>query len=256
MLYIHQLNHLTPKIAELESVYLVRDLKQQIKLPLTPEKMNDSFVDLQISETDQQTIAEALLKVEPMINKLQELVSRQDPDHEAINIQRTLQLLRELQEPLANDLEYVHELGAWALEFPAQITPILNNLSKLRTKEEKIHYNEKLQDVFGRILRNTEFYFNSNGIIGEGQFAQFNSLGESMSQGYLFHYTLEEELQKVEYFQIQGRLDPAKLAEMEEIANDLAIIRRGVERAYQINLRLAQSAALLYAFVKWMMNPR
>ena len=45
MLYIHQLTHLSAKMADLESVYLVRELREKVKLPLKEEVMEEAFCE-------------------------------------------------------------------------------------------------------------------------------------------------------------------------------------------------------------------
>ena len=65
MLYIHQLNQLTVKSAELESVYLIRELKQKTPYPLREEQLQNYFADFFISDTDKNVTEQALPLVQP-----------------------------------------------------------------------------------------------------------------------------------------------------------------------------------------------
>ena len=58
MLYIHQLTHLSPKMADLESVYMVRDLREKVKFPLREEVMEEAFCEFFVSSSELQLIEE------------------------------------------------------------------------------------------------------------------------------------------------------------------------------------------------------
>lgn len=255
MLYVHQLNHLTPKIAELESVYLVRELKQKHRYPLQAEKVAEEFSDLRISETDTQFLQEALALIGPTIELVNNILLQKDPLHEPINIQRTLQLLKELPPYVINQLEYLEDITVWQEPFLRNIASLLNTIPKLRTTEEKIRVNNQLKEIFQKILRNPEMHFNATDLIGEGSKAQIEGLHESMMKGFFFKVTLEEELKKVDFAIIQKRLPSERLAETETIERNIANIKRGLERAYQVNMCMVHCAVILYAYIKWMMNP-
>lgn len=254
MLYIHQLNHLTPKNAELESVYLVRELKQQSRYPLEEHTVRASLEKFRIEPQELEIVKEVLLRIEPTAEKITHLLVQRDPAHEPVNLQRATKSVKELQEPLQRNLVYFQEIVPWQQVFGMSITSLLNALPKLRTAEEKVVYNQKLKEIFSYLLRNKEFFFNFSDIIGEGQLDSIRRLVESMGNGFFFRVSLEEELKKLEFKAIKMRLSAEQLAATEDIQSDLVLIREGIEKAYELNMRQVKLAVNLFAYVKWMMN--
>ena len=91
-------------------------------------------------------------------------------------------------------------------------------------------------------------------IINEAHVSNVGGLIESFGKGYFFHYTLEEELKKVNFESIMGRIPPESLQKVKEIEDNLVIIKKGIDRAYDVNMRQVNCALVLYSYVKWMMN--
>ena len=65
---------------------------------------------------------------------------------------------------------------------------------------------------------------------------------------------MEEELKKLNFDRIRLRIAPEKLQEAEGIHEQIKVIRKGTERAYETNKRLVELSVILYAYVKWAMQ--
>ncbi len=254
MLYIHKLNQLTPKTAEVESVYLIRELKQKTPLPLKEQQMENYLLEFTISDTDRAMMMQAVPLVQPIIDQLKQMLMERNPLHESVNIQRAIQTLEEMPQALINNINYVEDIGAWQARAIMELTALFNTIPKLRSKDQKVACDQELNVVFQRILRNKDFAFNFYDIINEAQVQHITDLHEAMNKGYFFHFTLEEELKKIDFNGIKHRIPPEKMQQIEEITKDLFHIKRGVERAYQVNMRMVNYALILFAYVKWMMS--
>ena len=225
MLYIHKLKDLSTKSADVESVYLIRELKQKTPPPFTLPKVQEYFAEFMISPTDKQIIEEAAKLLTPTTELVQSIMQDNDSIHEVVNIQRTLQILTELPGPLQINLNYINEMLAW---------------------------QEQFINIFEKILRNKEFGFQDEDIISEAQISHIVGLNESLASGFLFHFTLEEELKKVDFETIKPRISQNRLQEDAVIRENVFKIRRGVERAYDINMRMVNLALVMYSYVKWL----
>ena len=94
MLYIHQLNHLSSKMADLESVYMVRDLREKVKFPLKEEIMEEAFCEFFVSSSELQLIEETAVLVTPTIEMVKSLAQVGSDLYEAVSLQRTIQALQ------------------------------------------------------------------------------------------------------------------------------------------------------------------
>lgn len=125
-------------------------------------------------------------------------------------------------------------------------------MPKSRRHEDLIALDQKLSVIFEKILRNNDLYFNSNNIINEAQIEHMNSISKSMVNGFLFHFTLEEELRKANFESIKHRIPPTELLRIENLTQKILEIKKGVERAYENNMRMVNLAVILYSYIKMM----
>ena len=254
LLYIHTLPHLSPKMAELESVYLVRELKQKIKSPLSLGVAQGHFAEFLVSPTDKETIEHGLAAIEPAIQLAKQILGEQNSLHELINLQRTLQVLQEMPLPLFSNLRFLEEISSWQEQGINEFVVVLNTIPRCRTQEEKKACDARLSTLFEKILRNNVLVFRSHDIINEAQVAHINGLQEGMAKGYLFHVSLEDELKKQSFEVLKQRLPSSEVERNEQLQTYVTAINRGVERAYQANFRMVQWATMWYAYVKWAMS--
>ncbi len=267
MLYTHNLGHLNLKSAELESVYIVRDLRQKMPFPITEPKFNEYLTNCLVSDTDQSRMELGLLMVGPTLELLNKLLSetyipQADPMHdsempkpvmlyESANIQRAMQLLKEMPPALNKNIQFGTEMLGWQSTMIREAASVFNMLPRLRTTEEKIVYNAKLNEIFQKVLRNQEFVFNFTDIVHEAHVELMKGLLESMNKGFLFHCTLEEELRKASFDEIKRRIPQAKLDEAEVIKRNIMVIKNAIDRAYELNQRMVSLAVVLYSCMKW-----
>ncbi|MBI2669258.1 hypothetical protein HYX14_05435 [Candidatus Woesearchaeota archaeon] len=253
MLYIHKLNDLAPKTADVESVYLIRELKQKTPYPFTAERVGEYFSDFFWSDTDRLAMEQALVLIQPTIERVKQIAAEQNELHEPLNLQRAIQIIEEMLEPLQKNIAFAWEIQEWQKSFSSTFVPLFNAIPKLKTQEEKISANEKVNGLFQRVLRNNDFAFNAQDIVNEGEVSHITGLSESLARGFFFHVSLEEELKKVDFETIKTRIPAEKLAETERVQQQLETIKRGIERAYAANMRMVNWGLVMYAYVKWMM---
>lgn len=252
MLYIHKLSDLNQKTADTESVYLIREMKQKIAFPFSAVKMQEFLEEHALSESDLAAMEKSLQLVEPTLLRIETLLKENDPLYESTNLQRSIQILTGVPAYLSKNLIYGKERFLEQNQFIEAFTNLLNIIPRLKTTEEKIAANEKISKMFETILRNQEFCFKFTDIIHEGHVSNVGGLRESMAKGYLFHFTLEEELKKADFSTVKLRIPLDKRQEVEQIEEDISTIYRGVQRAYELNKRMVDLSVMLYSLVKWM----
>ncbi|MEK6809779.1 MAG: hypothetical protein AABY40_03830 [Nanoarchaeota archaeon] len=254
MLYIHQLTHLSAKMADLESVYLVRDLREKVKLPLKEEVMEEAFCEFFVSSSELQVIEETAALVEPTIESIKSLAQLGSELYEAVSLQRATQALAPITAALESNLSYLQQVQVWQATSSSALAELLNQIPKLRTQEEKLRVNEEVKGLFQFLLRNQGFVFHAPDMVHEGPVAQVNGLLESMQKGFFFHVSLEEEYNKVDFNTIKRRLPTEELQRVEAIEQNILKIKKGVDAAYNANMRMVNLSVILYSYVKWLSN--
>ena len=254
MLYIHELRHLSLKTADIESVYLIRDIKGKTPYPLQQDTLFGYWGDFLFSHTDKQMMEQSLELLQPTVEMVEALLSEDSSLYEAINLERAIGILRSLPEPVRKNISYCDEILAWQEPFISFIIPVLNNIPKSKGVEDERRWKQDVNSFFEKVLRNGEFGFNYSDVLSETQLAAITGLHESMTQGFFFHVTIEEELKKINYDTIRGRLPQEKVQAVEAIRENVEIIKKGIERGYQGNMRMVNWALVMFAYVRWLGN--
>jgi len=251
-MYVHTLKDLTPKTAEIESVHIVRELKKQTPFPFSEEALWKMFAVFFVSKDDRAQIAHALQLIKPTIEDIQLLIRQQNPNYEQINLVRSVNMLEEIPRPMVNSLVFLEEMAAWQEPFIKEVTEVLNAIPDSKDDEGKKKIDEKLSVFFEKILRNKEFYFHHSDIVNEAQVGRMTDLHESLAQGYFFHVSLQEHLDRNDFDVIKRRIPLSQLEPAEKITGKVALIRDGVKRAQECNMRFVKWALILYGYIKWL----
>ena len=249
MLYIHKLSDLNIKSAEIECVPIVRDIKLS-GFPVSQQKLTELFTKTTVSAADIELIERALRLLGPVLLALRQLLSKANPVHEPVNLNRALQSLNALEAPLLKNLEYARNIFDFQQQFMGCTEVLVNSISRLKTNEEKQAANAEISSCFEKVLRNSGFSFSHQDLIFEAHTGVVRDLAESLSKGYLFHVTLEEELKKLTFADIKKRISAGDLAEADSLEADVRQIKEGVDAAYRLNMHMVEWAIIFLACVK------
>jgi len=254
MMYIHQLKDLTPKAADIESTFIIREIKVKTPLPLTEDKVRNYFELFFISESEKVAMAEASELIVPTAQEIVDIFQTNDPLYEPVNLQRAVNMLREIPASLLTNINYAKSIFIWQDELVQEFAPLFNTLPTLKSRsyEEKVACNQKLNEIFEKLLRNNVMAFNYTDLINEAHTSRMNDLAESMEKGFFFHVHLEEELKKLDFETLKRRIPNDKLAIVQSVKQKIERIKKGVDAAYDVNIRMMNWALTIYAYIKWM----
>lgn len=241
-------------MADLESVYMVRDLREKVKLPLKEEVMEEAFCEFFVSSSELQLIEETMVLVEPTTEMIKSLTQLESSLYEAVSLQRAIQALAPVTAALESNLAYLQQVQVWQATSGSATTALLNQIPKLRTQEEKLRVNDEIKGLFQFLLRNQGFVFQAQDMVHEGPVAQVNGLVESMQKGFFFHVSLEEEYKKVDFNTIKRRVPTEELQRVEQIDQNIHKIKKALDTSYNANMRMVNLSVVLYSYVKWLTN--
>lgn len=252
MLYIHQLSDLNPKSAEIESVQMIRDIKNN------PERFSEerlrkelSVYFISIEEIDKMILG--LEHIEPAINKITKLTMNTNNSFEVVNLQRAISQLKEIPENLKSNIKYAESIIESQELISFMLYKILTNLPTIKSQPERMVYEQQIKSLFEKVLRNKEnFVFRGNDIVHEGPLAQINALKESMGQGFFYTVKLDEHLNKLHFNDIKDRINKEDLLATEDIKKDIDIIKDGVLSAYNTNMRMINMGLIMYSYIRSM----
>ena len=250
MIYIHGLSQLSPKTVDIESVPIIREIKRNIAFPASNERVKEHFSPFFVYKADTDIMEKSLSLVNPTILEIRSLLGKNDSDFEAINLNRAWKMLEEVSTPLRNNIAFSKEITEWQDSFIGEAANIFNTLRRLKTHEEKINFNNKLNLLFMKILRNKEMAFRHNDLIGEAHVERIKDLKKMLENGFIFHIKLEEEMNKTPFFIIKKRIPTGKLAYSDRILMNVLAIKEGIDKAYETNMSMIKWAVTLYSYIK------
>lgn len=251
MLYIHNLKDLSPKTADIEIIPMIRDIKRSHSTPLSEQKLVDKFSLSFVSQGDLDVMSEALSFIQPTIQEIVEL-GKTKGSYEVLNLKRACSVLEEVPVPLRANIEYTKEIFKTQELFVAQINVFLNKQNSFKNEEEKKVYNDKINQIFEKLLRNNEeFKLKHDDIIYEAQLGRVAALAKGMKEGFFFHVDIEEHLKGEDFSELSKRIPAEEIEKVNLLTKKIETIANGVERAYENNMRMINFALLLYAYIKW-----
>ncbi len=250
-IYIHELQRLEPKAAEIESVRLIREIKRVNSYPLTEQKLFTHLSKYFATQLDIDTMEYSLSKIEPALKEIA-VFSPSDTLLEPINIKRSIGILREVEPSLNNNIVYAKEMLTLQQTMIKELAEAMNALHDSKSSKEMAACNDRFSPIFEKILRNDKFALKHDDLIFEAHREHIDDLGRMIPNGYFFHILLEEEIKKTPFEQIRQRLPKSMVAQSERITSYVKEIQKGVDSAYYLNMRMINIALLLYAYVKWL----
>lgn len=255
MLYIHKLADFNEKSVDIESITVIRDLKSRVGFPVTLTYFERLFDEHYVSEEDILLMENSHSLIEPTVQMVKGFIDSNNILYEPISLKRIYQVLNSIPNDFSNNLAYAKEMFLNQKQIVGDLIPLLNAIPSLKLREEKVAVNDKLNLFFDKVLRHREprgdlnfFYFD---IIHEGHLSGLSAIEEGLKKGFIFHITLEEELKKTDFFDIKGRIPADILKSSEDLEKNIFAIRKGVQKAYMINMHMLNFAMMMYSCIKW-----
>jgi hypothetical protein len=252
MIYIHQFKDLNLKNAEIESVPILREIKTKTALPLKVEEVKGYLGGLFAQPHQVVAIEQTQQIVEQLILQLTSLQRRTDELYEQQNIKRALTLAYEVQQPLQQNKYYLQDMIAFQDHFFYEMVQILNSLRFLVTTQQKNEANARLNELFSKLLRNTEFVFRGFDIVNDSHTKSMSALVEALENGFLFREKIEEHVQKLSFEQIKARIPLHEVQLNDTILHYTTQIKATVDQTYQCSMNMIYLAVYLYTYTKWM----
>src|SRR3989344_3959542 len=251
MIYIHELKALNPKSAEIESVPIIREIKEKRRLPLSEEHILQDFVKFMVKESDIKLMENAAELIPHAIEEILNL-SKSSQNTEQINLKRAHTDLQVMHDHLKINIDYARQIFAW--QFPAipQIAMLINKIPSLKTKEEKTRFNSEISPLFEMVLRNKQFTLLFWDIIHEAHVESIKGIVQGIDEGVFFHKEVDEYTKRLGFSEIRKRLPQEELRMFDSIAAKIPEIKKGVDTAYDMNKRMVGFAVQLYSYVKWL----
>lgn len=248
MLYIHQLRDLCPKTADIESVQLLRDIRQ--KNPSNEQIIQDLMSVLEFN--NREIIIDSMNRIAPAIERIKGLISKNDPIYESINLHRAVSMLTEIIDDLKNNIDYFDDINLFRNDIKDKLNNIVSSIRNAKTSEEKYNLNSEINEIFKRILRTDDFTLKYENLVYEKDTARMKDLHESLANGFFFHITVKEHIDRKSFESIKSRIPHEKLVKADEIMNDVLKIKKGVDIAYEFNMSMIKFSIFFYSYIRYM----
>jgi disulfide oxidoreductase YuzD len=255
MIYIHELGSLSPKVADVECVPIVRRLKAEHNFPLQMIDIRQEFTKFFVTEQDVNVMERSLAQIPLTAQAIVEFANSGDPIYEVQNLQRAINMLNEIPLALVANIQFAKQIFIWQDAVLEEMLSILNSIPHIQTDDQRKIINDGLNKIYATLLRNDHrFGMHYIDIIGEQQKARMENLIESMEQGFFFRISLENQLKRTHFSDIIEHVPKESFVKVESVYSQIEIIKRGADAAYAANIRIVEWALILYSHMKWMMS--
>jgi len=185
---------------------------------------------------------------------MQEIIylSKRSQNAEQINLKRAYTDLQEMQKHLNASIEFAKLIFSWQFPATGKIAGLINKMPSLKTREDKTRFNSEISPVFETILRNKNFNLLFWDMVHEAHTESIKAIVQGMEEGTFFHVDVDEHLKRTSFAERRNRLPQDELAIFDSIAKKTYEIKKGVDVAYDINMRMIMFAIQLYSYMKWL----
>ena len=251
MIFVHELKALNHKSADIESVPIIRGLRERVRLPMTEEQAFSDFAGFMVKPSDIQAMEKT---AELLPAAMQEIVdlSEKSQNAEQINLKRAYTNLQEIQKHLTVNLGFAKLVFSWQFPATGRITGLINKMPALKTREDKMKFSSEVSPIFETVLRNDKFCLMFMDMVHEAHIEGIKAVVQSTEEGTFFHVEVDEHLKKTSFSERRKRLQQDELARFDSIAAKVAEIKNGVDTAYDVNKRMIGFAVQLYSYMKWL----
>lgn len=250
MIYIHELKELNVKSADIESVPVIRAIKERYRLPLSEDSVRESFSSFMVQESDIAKMEQAAAIIPSTMEEIAQF-SKISSTAEQINLKRAYLGLQEIHEHLNVNIDYAKKIFSWQDSSVCQMALLINRTPSLRTREDKQAFNREISPLFETVLRNEKFVMLFFDMIHEAQIERMKGIAQAMEEGNFFHFGIQDHLRRMTFSEMRNRLPREELGMVDSIASKIPVIKEGVETAYNLNHRMIGFAVQFYSFIKW-----
>lgn len=250
MIYIHELKALNPKTAQIESVPIIRGIREKARLPVSEEYLLHEFIPFFVRENDIAMIEASVSRIGSTLRGIAEFHDMSS-NSEPINLTRAMTDLQNIRDHLAASMEFARKLYGWQAQSIAHMTRLINKTGMMKTREEKARFNSEASPLFETVLRNDKFCLRFMDMINEAHVESIKAIMQGMQEGIFFHFEHDECLKKKSFSQIRARLPADELMLHDKISAEMPEIKKGVDAAYDINMRMIGFAVHLYSYIAW-----
>jgi len=248
MLYIHELRQLSISSADVESLTILRELRKELRIPVTEEQLQALFIQFFVSQTEVDHILRAKELLPLTISAVEHLLTYPTRLYEDDNLHRAIHMLGELPSPLEKNYQFVRNIVDWQTSSSIEIVQILQGIQK---HENLLELNQRLNSIFQKLLRNTTFTFHYNDIIDEGCKARILNLREGLQQGFFYAKTLDTQIIQERFKEELMKIPAEEKLKVDSIQKQVIEIQKGIDCVYAINMRMIEWVVLLYSLVKF-----
>lgn len=250
MIYIHELKSLNPKSADIESVPIIRVIRESCRLPLSEESVRNIFSPFRIDEPE---IGMMEKNVELTALAMEEIMGfyKLSRNSEPINLKRVYTDLNEIQHRMKINIEFARKIIGWQDDSMQQIALLINKAPSLKTREDRMNYQKEISPLFEAVLRHDRFTFRFFDIINEAHTMRMKDLIEGMNEGIFFHKGIIEHLKNADFSTMRTMLPKEEISAADSIAAKIAEIKKCVDVCYDFNRRMVGFAVHLYSYIKW-----
>ncbi|MCX6707061.1 MAG: hypothetical protein NT001_02880 [Candidatus Woesearchaeota archaeon] len=251
MIYIHELKELNVKSADIESVPIIRAIKEKHKLPLSEESLMMDFSGFMVRQSDIAAMESAAQIIPSVMEEIMQF-SKISSNAEQINLKRAHTGMQEIIDHLNVNINYAKDIHSWQCYSIGQMTSLINMAPSLKTREAKQAFNKELSPLFEKILRNEKFVMLFFDMIHEAQIERIKGIVQAMEEGTFFHFGIQEHLNRMTFSEMRNRLPKEELDLFDSISAKVYKIKEGVDAAYNLNHRMIGFAVQFYSYIKWL----
>ncbi|MFQ5474625.1 MAG: hypothetical protein ACE5DM_02195 [Candidatus Nanoarchaeia archaeon] len=187
-----------------------------------------------------QLISQLMPKIDLLFNDVQS-----DPrKYEAINVTRLKSTIEELPRALGNNLPVIDHVFSIQLGVPVAVKEMIDDAG-----EDIRGIPKRAFELFCIIANDEKGELRPDEKINESHHTHIKDRSRQFREGYIYHWSIQDELNKVPFAEKFSRLDAGQQNRFQEIAELMDQLSESIDTVYELNWRQIKMMRRVYSIL-------
>jgi hypothetical protein len=174
-------------------------------------------------------------------------VTSNPKNYESINVHRLKATVEELPGPLKLNIGELKKVESLQHAVPVAVKDLINAARNANSPEELQKIPKDSFKLMCAIANDENGELKPDQRINESHRSHIKDISERFKTGYIYHWSIEDELKKIPFQDIFSRLEKEQQDRFHKLAKDLDKLNESVDVAYQLNWRQISLIRRIYS---------
>ncbi|MFC1753878.1 hypothetical protein ACFL96_10905 [Thermoproteota archaeon] len=221
------------------------------------EALQKTFSDCMISEEEMIVIENGLTILPEVLERVKWFIEdiQKDPkNYESINVHRLKSTIEEIPKHLQKNVDELRKLMSFQHAVPVGVKQLIDAARNAKSPEELSQIPPQGFKLMCTAANDDKGVLCPDERINESHQSHMKDISERFKTGYVYHWSIEDELQKVPFAEIFSRLDTGQQDQFNTLSSLLDELNKAIDTTYNLNWKQIGMIRRIYSVLHECLN--